>query len=132
MSSELSVTARKKIEKIDVPNNFKDDVVRYLGIDDEIKKKQDEIKELRAKKKSFESNILGYLDQLGETTIVTPSGKLYKNKYQSKSQVNAETVLSIVGKEIKDKDVLDKIQKHINENRQVTVRTSLKRTSCKK
>jgi hypothetical protein len=68
----------------EISDEFKEKVVNYVNLDDLIKKKQTEIKELNKKKKVFEEYIIKYLDVVEESVIDLGHGKIKKNKKVSK------------------------------------------------
>ena len=60
MSSE---SENEEIKK-DITEEFKEVVVNYVKTDDEIRKKTNEIKELKDEKKEYETFILEYIDKI--------------------------------------------------------------------
>ena len=68
----------------EVTEEFVEVVKNWVKIDDEIRKKNQEVKELKDERKEFEIFIIEYMDKINENVINISDGKLRKNKSASK------------------------------------------------
>jgi hypothetical protein len=89
--SKNSNNSNKKDDK-DVSNSFKEKIINYIKVDDLIRKKQDELKELKDKKEECEEYILKYLDKSDAGFVNIPGGKLIKNQSETKGTLKVETI----------------------------------------
>ena len=64
----------------EITEEFVEVVKNWVTIDDEIRKKTAEIKELKDEKKEFETFILEYMGKVNESVISISDGKLRRNK----------------------------------------------------
>lgn len=110
---------------------FKDNVVKYIKIDDKIKELKKEISELNKQKVMFESLILNYLEETGENIINIKGCKLRKNKSEMKSSCNFDIIKEAIDEECNDELVTNKILQNIDSKRTKSSRVYLKRTSVK-
>lgn len=114
-------------EEIVVPDEFKNTVRKFLTVDDEIKAKQAEIKELKDKKKPCEEYILLYLDKLNRKELEAGTNKLRKNQSETKKKIDSKIIKDSIGDKLKNpalvKKVSDKLRQPILakiKNNQVT------------
>jgi hypothetical protein len=129
----------EKEEKDDMPE-FKENVVKFVKLDDLIRQKQDEIKGLKENKKPYEDFILGYLQNKDAPFVNIKSGKLIKNKSESKAPLKLEIIKESIAEgikneknltsinEVKCNDITEKIIDLMNQKRGKSCRTNLKRT----
>jgi len=117
----------KEAKKIQITKEFRESVLKYVKIDDLIRKKQAEILELKNLKKPCEEYIIKYLDELDENIVELNDGKLVKNKVEQKVPLNQEIIKKAITDSVQDPDVvkiiLDKMDK-----RPTNVKVNLKRT----
>lgn len=118
----------QEAEQIKITKDFQENVIKFVKIDDLIKKKQSEITELKSQKKPCEENIIKYLDEIDENVIEITNGKLRKNKSETKVALNKEIIKNAINNQIQDPLIVEQILK-IMDNRPKKVRTNIKRTS---
>ena len=114
---------------VNVTKEFQENVIKFVKIDDLIRKKTTEMAELKGQKKPLETFILKYLDQVNETIVEITNGKLRKNKAESKAPINIEIIKEAIEKKVKDPKIVEDILKTMEDLRPKTVRVNLKRTS---
>lgn len=119
-------------DKLEISVEFQENVIKYVKIDDLIKKKNREIRELKKNKKTCEDYIIKYLDEIDESIIDISNGKLKKNEYKTKKPLNKQIIQKTLLDEFKDADTVNKLLDMMNKNRPVTVKVSLKRTNNRK
>lgn len=79
-------------EKKVVSNEFKEKILGYIKIDDLIRIKMEEIKELKEKKELCEEYILKNLDKNESNFINIPGGKLIKNQSETKGPLKSDVI----------------------------------------
>jgi len=132
-----------KNDDIDM-NEFKENVLRFVKTDDLIRQKMEEIKELKNQKRPFEDFILGYLENKNAPFVNIKTGKLIKNKSETKAPLKLNTIKESIFEgikgeqnigavnDIKCNDISDKIIELMEQKRGKNTRTNLKRTFVKK
>ena len=100
----------------EVTEEFVEVVKSWVTIDDEIRKKTAEIKELKDERKEFETFILEYMD------------KLRKNKSNTKGGLKQESIQSTLLDITQDTNKAMEMTKRIMDDRPMTERVNLKRT----
>ena len=111
---------------------FKELVIEWVKLDDIIRTKMNELKEIKNDKKSLEEYILESMEKLGESVIDISDGKLRLNKTQSKSALKEATIQETLTQFTKDSQQASLMTKHIFENRPTVERVNLKRTFNRK
>jgi uncharacterized coiled-coil DUF342 family protein len=111
-----------------VNEKFKNNVKKWLSIDDEIREIRAKCKKLTNDKKEFEENILKYLDEVNEKEFLVHDGKLRKNVYKSKAPLSKESIQKALNELIKDKTQVTTMTDHIIKSRPLVERVNLKRT----
>lgn len=117
----------KEAEDLQITEEFKEQVIRYVKFDDLIKKKNEEIKELKSKRKPCEEYILKYLDREDISCIDINDGKLRKNKSETKVPLTYDQIKDSIGKKVVDPKIVTDILKLMDE-RPKKVNVNLKRT----
>ncbi len=128
-SSNDGETEGENKGEVSVSKEFQENVIKFVKIDDLMRKKQKEVTELRSQRKPCEEYVLSYLDQIGETVIEINTGKLRKNKSETKVPLNQDIIKKAMGAHIKDPKVIEEIMKKMDELRPKNTRVNLKRTS---
>lgn len=120
-----------KADSVNVTKEFQENVIKFVKIDDLIRKKTTELAELKSQKKPIENFILKYLDQVNETVVEITNGKLRKNKSETKSGLTVDIIKEAIEKKIKDPKVVEEILKNMEDMRPKATRVNLKRTSVR-
>ena len=125
-------------ENEDISNEFKEKVITYLKCDDLIRKKMEEVKELKGKKKPCEEYIIKYLENKDSPFVKVKDGKLIKNKAESKGSLKVDLIKEAImegikgeklsADEVKSNDITIKIMEIMENKRAKTVHVNLKRT----
>lgn len=114
-----------------IDRDFQENVVKWVSIDEEIKKKNAQIRELKLQQKSCEEFVLGFLEDT-DTTVEITGGFLRANKVESKTSLNKKLIETALLSKLNDKDVVNDLLETMEELREVRERVSLKRTNKKK
>lgn len=119
----------------DETEELKENVVEFLKIDDLIRQKKEEIKELTEKKNEYSEFIQNYLEKANIPKIETKDGEIVFKKQTTKAPIK-ETLIetAIVNKfeNIKQitesgSDIAREILDTLNEMRGITVKNSIRR-----
>ena len=115
--------------RVPISKEFQENVIKFVKLDDLMKKKQQEMGELREQKKPCEQFILKYLETINEEEVGITNGKLRKNKSETKAAMNQEALKLALTKKIADPKLVDEILKEMEEARPLNTKVSLARTS---
>lgn len=111
---------------------FKKVVVNWVQIDDLIREKNSELKELKSDKKSLEEYILESMDKMDQSIIDISDGKLRLNKSKSTAGIKQEYIQEALTELVKDQAQAQQMTKFILEKRPTVERVNLKRTFFRK
>lgn len=130
MSSVSSKTVKDKIpeDQINVTVEFKENVIKYVTLDDQVREKKKEIRELEKQKKPLEEAILKNLDDLDEQVIEIGNGKLRKNKSETKVPLNQDIIKDAIRDKVENPQVVKEILEMMEQMRPKKERVNLKRT----
>jgi len=117
MSETDTHEAQQEVQQ-KVTRAFRDNVLRWVEIDDDIRSIRAKVKELNDEKKQFEEQIISYLNKVDEESIIIKDGKLSKTVSKSQAPLKKETIQKSVKKPIKK--VKDNSE---DENKEEIVRT---------
>lgn len=88
-------------EKVDT-GALKDKVSKYIKLDDQIREKKEEIKDLQEKKVEFEEYIRKYLEKANKTKIETNDGEIVFKQQSSKAPLKEELIEKAIVKKFQD------------------------------
>ena len=111
-----------------VTSDFKNKVLKWLAIDDQIREMRAKSKDLTKQKKEHEEFILSFLENVGEKELAVSDGKLRRNVSKSKKPISKEWIQKSLNDLIQDKTKATTITDHIINNRETVERVNLKRT----
>lgn len=114
-----------------VTKTFRNNVLKWIEIDDNIKSERNKIKELSTEKKQFEEYILNYLSQVEEESIAIKDGKLSKVVSKTKAPLKKDIIYKSLVELIGDATKANSMTEHIINSRPNVERTNLKRTKIK-
>ena len=115
-----------------VTNGFKNDVLTWINIDDQLREHRSAIRDLNKKKKEFESQIINYLTEVEEDSIKVKDGFLKKSVTKSKEPLKKDNIKSALVEITGDDSKAAMLTEHILKSRKETEKVSLKRTLFKK
>ena len=110
-----------------VSKEFKEQVIKYVKLDDAIKRKSEELAELKKQKKPCELFILKYMEKISVPTIEITNGKLKKNKAETKKPLSQDIIRTALSTKLKNKEDIDEVLNLMEENRPSNVNINLKR-----
>jgi len=113
---------------IEVSKEFQENVIKFVNIDDIIKKKEDELKILKKESKPHEEFVLNYLANLKEQKVDITGGCLKVNKSETKAALKSDHIKNVISKKFDNIDIVNSIIKEIEDSRQVTTKLKLNRS----
>jgi len=127
--SEESGTESDEVANTKISKEFQENVVKYVKLDDLIKKKQGEMSELKKQKKPCEDFIIKYMEKVDQHEIGITDGKLKKDKVERKENMNSDLIKATLIDKLKDPKLVEEIIKSIDESRPIVKKVNIKRTS---
>ena len=115
-----------------ITEEFIEMVKAYVKLDDEIRKHQNKIKELKNERKDYEEFVLEYMNKIGEKSINITGGKLRQNKSKTKIGLKQDYIQNALYELTKDSTKSVQMTKYIMDKRPVIERVNLKRTKARK
>ena len=120
-------------------STLKEKVTSYLKIDDLIKEKKEEIKELVQKKVQYEEFLMEYLEKANKTRIETNDGEIVFKKQTSKSPLKEELFEKVIVKKFQDTKKITEsgvkiahdILEEVNNLRGVSIKNNIRRIKKK-
>ncbi len=111
-----------------VTKEFKNKVLKWLSIDDQIREHRKQTKILTKEKKENEEFILSFLENVGEKELAVSDGKLRRNVSKTKAPLNKASIQKALEEIVKDKSKSNEMTNHIINSRPIVERVNLKRT----
>ena len=127
-SEEKDNTEENDINQELITEEFVEIVKNWVKIDDEIREKNNQIKELKDEKKEYETFILEFMQNNHENVINISDGKLRVNKSSTKAALKQESIQSSLFDLTRDPNKALQMTKYILDNRPLAERVNLKRT----
>lgn len=128
LNSSISIQEQEQIPEKKESNEVVEHVIKYINIDNLIKKLEKEIHELKSQKKPKEELILDYLIKKKKDQIVVSDGKLLKNKAETKAALTVDMIRTALTEKINDVKVVDSLIQRMDELRPKNTKVNLKRT----
>ena len=111
----------------EVSLEFKQKIVRWVKLDDDLRKIRETTKEINDEKKQSEEYILAYLDNIGEKEVGINDGKLTKHVSKSQEPLKKENIQKALNDIVKDESKAGTMADYILKSRQTKEKISLKR-----
>ena len=115
----------------EVTDEFKQKIVRWVKLDDDLKKIRETMKELNDEKKQSEEYILAYMENIEEKEIAISDGKLSRNVSKLPEPINKENIKKSIAEVTKDDNLAQKVTEFILSNRKTKEKVTLKRTKLR-
>jgi hypothetical protein len=110
-----------------VSAEFKQKIVRWVKLDDDLRKIRETTKEINDEKKQAEEYILAYLENINEKEVGLNDGKLVKNVSKSQEPLKKENIQKALVELIKDDNKASAMTDHILKSRASKEKITLKR-----
>jgi hypothetical protein len=127
MSSESNSATQKKVTK-----EFKDKVLKWVSLDDELRKIRAKSREITKEKKGHEDFILNFLDSVDEKVVAIADGKLRRNVSKTKAPLKKAGILAALTQVTGDVTKAKELTEHILNSRPDVERVNIKRTKNRK
>lgn len=118
-------------KQIQVSNDFKNKIIRWVKLDDDLRKIRETIKEINDEKKQAEEYILSYLDNIGQSEIAIDDGKLTKQVSKSQTPLKKENIQKAINDIVKDDSKASLMTDHILKSRETKEKISLRRVKVR-
>lgn len=118
-------------KQIQVSNDFKNKIIRWVKLDDDLRKIRETIKEINDEKKQAEEYILSYLDNIGQSEIAIDDGKLTKQVSKSQTPLKKENIQKAINDIVKDDNKASLMTDHILKSRETKEKISLRRVKVR-
>jgi len=112
---------------MDTGEQLKDSIKEWIGLDNEMKVLQAELKLRRQKKKQLSDGLIDVLKKTGIDGWNTKEGKLEYCVTKTKTSINKEHIRNSLSKFIKDEEQIEAMTTFIYESRGVKEKESIKR-----
>lgn len=107
---------------------FKEIVIAWVALDDQLRKLSEKMRDIRNEKKQFEEYILEFMEKCEEDTVTLHNGLLKRNVAQAKGSLKEDIIQEAIKELTKDNDKAYEMTQFIMGKRPVNERISLKRT----
>jgi len=107
---------------------FKEIVIAWVGLDDQLRKLSEKMRDIRNEKKQFEEYILEFMEKCDEDTVTLHNGLLKRNVAQAKGSLKEDVIQEAIREIMKDNEKAFEMTQMIMDKRPITERVSLKRT----
>ena len=112
----------------EITEEFKENVKKWVIIDDQIREHRAITKTLTKEKKQYEQNILDYLESIKVKSIDITGGHLRRNVSKTKAPIKKQLIETALFDLTKSKEKSSTMTNYIMDSRPVTQRVNLKRT----
>jgi hypothetical protein len=118
-------------KEIQVSNDFKNKIVRWVKLDDDLRKIRETVKEINDEKKQAEEYILSYLDNIGQSEIAIDDGKLTKQVSKSQAPLKKENIQKALFDITKDDSKASMMAEYILKSREIKEKVSIRRVKVR-
>jgi hypothetical protein len=114
-----------------ISEEFKQKIVSWVQLDDNLKKIRETVKEINDEKKQNEEYILSYMENMDEKEIGITGGKLSRHVSKLPEPLKKENIQKALQEVIKDENKARALTDHIINSRKTKEKVSLKRTTIR-
>jgi hypothetical protein len=118
-------------ESPEVTEEFKQKIVRWVKLDDDLRKIRETTKEINDEKKQAEEYILAFMDNIEQKEIAISDGKLSKQVSKSMEPLNKTNIQSAINEVMKDDGKAKALTDHILSSRKSKEKVSIRRTKIR-
>jgi hypothetical protein len=111
-----------------VSDEFKQKIIRWVKLDDDLRKIRETTKEINDEKKQHEEFILSYLENIEGQEIGISDGKLSRKVTKKQEPLKKENIAKALTDIVKDENKANIMTDHILKSRATTDKVALKRT----
>jgi hypothetical protein len=114
-----------------ISEEFKQKIVQWVKLDDDLKKIRETVKEINDEKKQNEEYILAYMENMEEKEIGITGGKISRHVSKLPEPLKKENIQKALTEVIKDENKARALTDHIINSRKTKEKISLKRTTIR-
>jgi hypothetical protein len=114
-----------------ISEEFKQKIVSWVKLDDDLKKIRETVKEINDEKKQNEEYILAYMENMEEKEIGITGGKISRHVSKLPEPLKKENIQKALTEVIKDEKKARVLTDHIINSRKTKEKISLKRTTIR-
>jgi hypothetical protein len=114
-----------------ITEEFKQKIVRWVKLDDDLRKIRETTKEINDEKKQAEEYILSFLENIGEKEIAISDGKLSKHVTKMPEPLKKDNIHKAIFEVMKDENKTKALTDHILDSRKTKEKIALKRTKIR-
>jgi len=122
----MSDTPKNKISE-----EFKQKIVQWVKLDDDLKKIRETVKEINDEKKQNEEYILAYMENMEEKEIGITGGKLSRHVSKLPEPLKKDNIQKAIQEVVKNENQARALTDHIINSRKTKEKISLKRTTIR-
>ena len=115
----------------EISEQFKQNIVKWVKLDDDLRKIRETTKEINEEKKQAEQYIISYLENIGQNDIAINDGKLSRQVSKTPSALKKENIHKALVEIVKDDTKASQMTDHILSSRETKQRVSLRRTKIR-
>lgn len=105
----------EEAEKLELSKDFQECVIKYVKLDDIIRKKQSDIKEVKKLRKPCEEFMLSYLEDIKKNEIQISDGMIKKKHTETKTPITNKVIKNALEKKINNPGVVQEVMKLVDE-----------------
>lgn len=111
-----------------VTQEFKNKVLKWVSLDDDLRKIKAKSREITKEKKQYEDYILNFLESVDEKVVEISDGKLRRNVSKTKAPLKKANIMAALTQITNDPLKAKEMTEHIINSRPDVERVNLKRT----
>ena len=127
----INMSTNEDADKKKVTEELVSMVKNYVKFDNEIRKAEKKVKELKKERKDYEEFVLDYMGKEDIKVIDITNGKLRRNKSNTKTGLTPAHIQTCLYDAIGDSAKAQKLTQYIMEKRPSVERVNLKRTALR-
>jgi len=117
--------------KKEVTEEFKQKIVRWVKLDDDLRKIRETVKEINDEKKQSEEYILAFMENIEEKEIAITDGKLTRQVSKLPEPLNKDNIQKAIAEVTKNDAKAKELTDYILSSRKTKEKVALKRTKIR-
>jgi len=114
-----------------VTEEFKQKIIGWVKLDDDLRKIRETVKEINDEKKQHEEYILSFMENIEEKEIAITDGKLSRHVSKLPEPLNKDNIKKAINEVVKDDNKAQALTDHILTSRKTKEKVALKRTKIR-
>jgi hypothetical protein len=117
--------------KKEITEEFKQKIVRWVKLDDDLRKLRETVKEINDEKKQSEEYILAFMENIEEKEIAITDGKLTRQVSKLPEPLNKDNIQKAINDITKNEAKAKELTEYILSSRKTKEKVALKRTKIR-